>query len=857
MDLLMIILCLVVCMSSTEDSGSNSTESEVSSSAYITASTIAPYVNETQDVDSENLDVYPYRVCMALSTDLVRFANNIQCVSHSPKTPVNEGIMIVYKQNIVAHTFKVITYYKDVIFQRSYADTTTNYLLGTSVTKMVMPPWEIEEVNKRTRCYSAVSKVINGIELVAYHEDGYRNYTMLLIPDDYSSKSSMRYVTTKSLYHKGASTWLYTESCNINCVVTITKARSNSPYDFFVLSSGEVVEISPFYDGENKETFEENTDMFWIMTNYSMKEYFGEMTAPKRIVPKMAFLQRPEMTIAWEIHKKENVTCAWKKWQTVSRAIRTEQNTSFHFVSKSLTATFVSQKTKYNYSMINEELGYNPFTCVVDEFTKEIETVYNNEYNETHDRDGEIEMYVTTGGLVVLWQSLVPKSLNNLVKFAAVNNVSIETNSTRRRRSVDDVVTDITYAQLQFTYDTLREYINQALRSIMDAWCHDQKRTAEMLRELSKINPSNILSAIYEKPMTARLAGDVIALSKCIEVNQDSVKVMKDMRIIEGGKVVNCYSRPLVVFQFVNSSKLESGQLGENNEILLGTFRTENCDRNSRKIFLAGNLAYEYRDYIFKNVTDLKTIDIIDTMIKLDIEPLENTDFNILELYSKGELKASNVFNLEDIMREYNSQKQHIRYLTSQVNDRIPSYLHGLDQFMQGLGVAGHGLGVALGAVGGAVTSVVSAIGSFFSNPFGAFTGILIVVGVLLVIYVIFTRQRSAAQRPVDYFFPYATQTAVTTVSTSSDKTSPYDDYSKSFKSNVTQSDDDVGDIGKKKPKTYSEDDALQILRALKRLDENQRSVAKKPVKTHRSIIDKLKNSGYKRLPESDTEDFE
>ncbi|AFX83379.2 B55 [Murid betaherpesvirus 8] len=872
------ISCLVVFMNSayaaaTPTTPSPSTRVDGSTSGAKTptqngatdgVTTTRPYVNETHDLRGNDTTVnYPYRVCMALSTDLVRFGKTIECAAHTPKTPIEEGIMVVYKIDIIPHTFKVLTYYKNLRFQRSYTGFYEYFLLGTSVTKLAIPSYEIDLINKDGNCYSAVSREMSGRTYISYHNDVEENKTMSLMLDDYSSVSSVRYVTTKEFEHKPTTTFLYKESCAINCIVTITRARSKIPYDFFVLSSGEVVEISPFYNGSNEERFEENTAMFWIRQNYTMREHFGDQDddVGKRKVRMMAFLEKPDMTIAWEVHDKKNVTCTWKRWQTVNKAIRTDQGNSFHFASKSLTATFVTGKQNVSYNASGSE-----YTCVKEEFLQEIERVYQEEYNETHDKIGYPEMYITNAGLLVFWQRISPKSLQALEGFAnniSAGNVSANgTSHTRRRRSldVDNVSTDISYAQLQFTYDVLREYINQALRNILDAWCLDQKRTAEVLKELSKINPSNILSAVYDKPVTARLAGDVIAMSSCIEVDQNSVKILKDMRIFDGDKVVNCYSRPQVLFSFVNSTKVETGQLGENNEILLGTFRTEECESPSRKIFVAGKVGYEYREYVFKNVTDLDSIELIDTMIKLDIEPLENTDFNLLELYSRGEIKSSNVFNLEDIMREYNSQKQSVHFLISKVNDRTPAYLVGLDRFLQGLGFAGKGLGAVLGAVGGAVSSFVDAVASFLKNPFGGLLMILLAVGVVLIIWMLVRRQQAAARRPVEYFFPYATKTEDSGGDvTSADKPPPYEDVPK--KSGVIG--DGGGDVRNKDKKgggvkSYSEGEALQMLKALQRLDENKRNASSsKKSKPDSGILSRLrKKRGYERVNQSsDVED--
>ncbi|AAC56432.1 pR55 [rat cytomegalovirus strain Maastricht] len=829
--------------------------------------TVSPYYDDSQDIPSVSTGKYPYRICMALSTDLVRFGKTIECPAPSPKTPTEEGIMLVYKQDIVAYTFKVITYYKNLQFQRSYAYIWDDYLLGTTVNRLAMPCGEIDQINRNNSCYSTAQRVMGDV-YIAYHRDEEENVTMPLIPDDYVSSSSSRFVSTKDAYHRRRKVWMYTESCTINCVVTVTKARSNRPYSFFVLSSGEVVETSPFFNGTNDEPFEEDTANFRVEANYEMVDRFGDWNVSTHRVHRMAFLERPEVTIAWEIQNKSEALCEWKRWQVVvKRAIRTAQNSSYHFVSRSLTATFVTGKHQHN---INQTKYVN---CILNGTTEELDRVFEEEYNETHVKDGNVEVYQTSGGLLVFWQKIKPKRLHelgeaiwnitgeNVTESEGVNNTS----RSRRRRdvsSVDDIKMDITYTQLQFTYDILRDYINGALQNILEAWCLDQKRQAEMLRELSKINPSNILSSIYGRPVTAKLAGDVLALSECVPVDQDSVKILKDMRIFVDNKVVNCYARPHVLFKFVNSSKIESGQLGEHNEILLGNHRTERCETPSRKIFITDEVGYEFRDYVFKNVTNLKDIELIDTMIGVSLEPLENTDFQILELYSRGEIRASNVFNLEEIMREYNAQKQSVRFLFTQIIEDTPPYLRGLDDFMQGLGAAGKGIGMVFGAVAGAVGSIASGFVSFLTNPFGTVTIIIIVIAIVLVIYIIFRRQQQAVMRPVEYFFPHAMQVAgkpLGALGGGDDRPPSYEDStSQGKRGNVTKGGDDAGSGHKKgSGKAYSGEDAAAMLRALQDLEESGRQaaigVAKK---VGRNILDRLRgNSGYQSLPDSDVED--
>uniref|UniRef100_A0AAU7E275 Envelope glycoprotein B n=1 Tax=Lemniscomys rat herpesvirus TaxID=3141920 RepID=A0AAU7E275_9VIRU len=792
---------------------------------------------------------YPYRICMSQSTDLVRFDKNIKCVSYSPKATIREGIMVIYKRNIVPYTFSVYTYYKELFFQRSYSYINSNYLLGTDVTRLAMPSWEVDVVNTENACYSSAQRVIGGKTFVSYHRDNYKNETMNLIPDDFYSKNSQRFVTTKEFVHEPGSVWLYKESCNINCVVTVTTGRSNYPYEFFVLSSGEVIEASPFFDGHNSAPFGESLDNFEVRSNYRMLSEFGSRNHPFTVVERMAFLRRPDLTVAWEVKQQKTVTCLLKRWQTVERAIQMEHDDSYHFVSKSLTATFVTSKRSAEYQAAGD--GYD---CIENDFKSEIDKVYLEEYNETHDKIGDTQIFTSVGGLVIAWQPLEPKSLQALENVTA----SSRTQTTRRKRDVElpESHLDVTYAQLQFTYDTLRDYINQALGTMAESWCLDQKRTAEMLRELSKISPSSVLSAIYDRPVSARLAGDVIALAECVEVDQASVRILKDMRVVGTDRSTLCYSRPIVLFRFVNSTKTEFGQLGENNEILLGTFRTEYCNVPDRKIFLAGSVAYEYRNYQFKNVTDLRSIEIVNTFIDFNIEPLENTDFKVLELYSRGELTSANVFALEDIMREYNSQKQRIKYLTTKATDSTPPYLAGFDDFMQGLGSAGQGVGVVLGAVGGAITSVVGGVVAFLTNPFGAFTVILVVVFVIVVVFLLYRRQSSAANRPVDYFFPYAAApSSIVSAGSGVSTYMEYPDYDPPPYEDGMDDDrsgsDEKSALDKNGDRGYSEDEALEMLRAIRRLDETKRKEAgeKGGESSKPSILDRLRYRGYSKVP--------
>nr|WMN01605.1 envelope glycoprotein B [Human betaherpesvirus 5] len=890
------IVCLGVAVSSSSTRGTSATHSHHSSrttsaahsrsgsvSQRVTSSqTVSHGVNETiynttlkyGDVVGVNTTKYPYRVCsMAQGTDLIRFERNIVC---TPMKPINEdldeGIMVVYKRNIVAHTFKVRVYQKVLTFRRSYAYIHTTYLLGSNTEYVAPPMWEIHHINRHSQCYSSYSRVIAGTVFVAYHRDSYENKTMQLMLDDYSNTHSTRYVTVKDQWHSRGSTWLYRETCNLNCMVTITTARSKYPYHFFATSTGDVVDISPFYNGTNRNTsyFGENADKFFIFPNYTIVSDFGRANSASETHRLVAFLERADSVISWDIQDEKNVTCQLTFWEASERTIRSEAEDSYHFSSAKMTATFLSKKQEVN-------MSDSALDCVRDQALNKLQQIFNASYNQTYEKYGNVSVFETTGGLVVFWQGIKQKSLLELERLA--NRSSLNLTHNRTKRSTDgnnathlsnmESVHNLVYAQLQFTYDTLRSYINRALAQIAEAWCVDQRRTLEVFKELSKINPSAILSAIYNKPIAARFMGDVLGLASCVTINQTSVKVLRDMNVKESPG--RCYSRPVVIFNFVNSSYVQYGQLGEDNEILLGNHRTEECQFPSLKIFIAGNSAYEYVDYLFKRMIDLSSISTVDSMIALDIDPLENTDFRVLELYSQKELRSSNVFDLEEIMREFNSYKQRVKYVEDKVVDPLPPYLKGLDDLMSGLGAAGKAVGVAIGAVGGAVASVVEGVATFLKNPFGAFTIILVAIAVVIIIYLIYTRQRRFCMQPLQNLFPYLVSADGTTVTSGNTK-----DTSLQAPPSYEESVYNSGRKGPGPPSSdastaappYTNEQAYQMLLALARLDAEQRAQqngtdsldgqtgtqdkGQKP-----NLLDRLRHrkNGYRHLKDSDEEE--
>ncbi|AKG51636.1 UL55 [Papio ursinus cytomegalovirus] len=805
----------------------------------------------THEVIKANISKFPYRVCsIAKGTDFLRFEQNIQCESFKPtKDDFDEGIMVVYKRDIRAHTFKVNVYQKVLTQRQSYSYIYMNYMLGQTVERLPIPMWEVHYVNRINRCYNSVKRHIAGQWYEVYHKDSYVNETMLLL-EDYSNTHSSRFVTVKELWHKPGSTWLYTTSSNVNCMVTVTTARSKYPYDYFVTSSGEVVDISPFYNGSNGKHFGENRDKFHIMKNYSMVQYYGRENVPLVAHDLVAFFERADSMMSWDVLDEGNSTCQFTFWEKSERTIRSEADDTYHFTSNSMTATFLTKKDPVNDSD-------SALDCIKQQAENKIEEIFNATYNSTYVKAGNVTIYETTGGLIVFWLPVKEKSIWDMKKLAdGYANMTNASTSSRTKRSTSDstllnnteVIHNIVYAQLQFTYDTLRNYINRALRQIAEAWCKDQRRTLEVLKELSKINPTAMLSAIYDKPVAARYAGDVISLAKCVEVNQTTVQVLRDMHVKDDREL--CYSRPVVLYRFYNSSHVQYGQLGENNEILLGRHRTEACEIPSVKIFIAGNTSYEYVNYLFKREVSLGSIPVVETMISLDIDPLENTDFKALELYSEDELRASNVFNLEEIMQEFNAYKQRVVHVEGKVFDTVPTYLRGLDDLMSGLGVAGKALGVAIGAVGGAVASFVEGIVGFIKNPFGSLTVILFLLAVLGVIYLIYMRQKRVYQQPIQQLFPY-----IAPPPAPAKETPPPPSYEESVYASIKEK-------SSSSVKEFSSEEAFQMLLALHKLDAEKRQKLKEESEQAASqsgkvgLLDRVRNRrrGYKPVEENEYE---
>ncbi|APZ76268.1 envelope glycoprotein B [Murid herpesvirus 3] len=784
----------------------------------------------------------PFRICtIAKSTDLVRFDADFDCAHYNSKAEQEEGIMVVFKSDIVAYTFEVRTYRKELTTQESYRGVYTQYMTSKNVNYYPMPLDEVRLVNKKGKCYSTISMTQtytnNGNSynrtFTAFHKDDTKKTEMELFPLEIKTSINKRYITTKIPFINYGYVWTYHTSSSVNCIVTDTKAKTKFPFEFFALSTGETVECSPFFNLTNDKTFNEDLSNFQIYTNYTMLKEIGPDTVPvEKVVPKLAMLTKGDMVYSWEVKDENKEICLLKHWASMKDAIRSKNNKTYHFITKEMTASFVSKHEPINLTDPRE-------ACINNTIYSEIYRIYDEEYNETHVMNGSMSLFRTTGDLIVAWQPLTRKSLSELENFL---NGTEEEKSSRRKRDLSNVDSkqDILYTQMQYLFDTLREYINNALRQLAESWCLDQKRTIAMLQELSKINPSTIVSLVYGESVSAKWTGDVLSMSKCNLVDQTSVQLQKSMKV--EGENGMCYMRPVVTFQYINSTETQYGQLGIDNEILVGKHRIENCEEASTKMFISGDKVYVFKDYVYVNTSLLSSIEVLDAYIGLNIDLMENTDFQVLELYSKEEIAKSNVLDLETVLREYNLHKSALYGMKTGVHDITHSYWSGINDFFSGLGSIGKGIGSAVTAVGGAVADLAKGITGLLTNPFIFIVIIIGAIIVLAIIIVVFKKQNRMYSSPIGNLFPYTGQ------DNSEFSKSIFDGY---YGPAPNYAGNRQVHIKEETNREYTKEDALKILKAIKDLDDSYKEFTKLEKQNIKkpSLVDRIMYRDYKALP--------
>lgn len=125
---------------------------------------------------------FPFRVCeLSSHGDLFRFSSDIQCPSFGTRENHTEGLLMVFKDNIIPYSFKVRSYTKIVtnilIYNGWYADSVTN----RHEEKFSVDSYETDQMDTIYQCYNAVKMTKDGLTRVYVDRDGV-NITVNLKP---------------------------------------------------------------------------------------------------------------------------------------------------------------------------------------------------------------------------------------------------------------------------------------------------------------------------------------------------------------------------------------------------------------------------------------------------------------------------------------------------------------------------------------------------------------------------------------------------------------------------------------------------------------------------------------------------
>lgn len=703
--------------------------------------------------------VQPFRICgMSTGTNLVRLNSPRDCNIYSDDKIYTEGIMVVFKENIVPYIFNVSLYTKEVTTVRTYNSISTKYLTDQTSRKYAPQVEELQDIDERHECSTrAYMALAEGSILQAFHKD--EDKKMLpLEKGRLTTETTQIYQTVKEIYINYAYVG-YKTCTTVNCLAVQTQAKSAYPYNFFVLATGEVVEMSPFYDpnASVKEEMNEDPTKFFVMSDYSRQSFETNET----LTSNRNFLEKSDFIVSWDMGVKEKQTCTMKLWQTLEGVIRSKHQSSLHFTAKSITSTFSTEDKQFDSAKLANA------GCVKTEGEAAIDALYKNNYAKTHTKNGSIETYFATGGFIIMFQPLVSKDINTLATLS--NSTS---GSVRVRRQADDTkklietVKESAILQIQYAYDTIQTHTNTMFANLATAWCELQNRDITVIDLMNNINPSATMSSITRQTISAKKLGDLISISPCINLKTEDIKLITSLRVTEGDMANKhmCYSRPVVSFKIGDSKDSIRGQLVEDNEIIASTNIMEKCEQNSKKYFLFGPNYIEYIDYIFTKTIPANEIYEINTFIDLNITMLPEVDFKAVRIYTNEEIRDSNVVSTIELLRQTNAGRNALNILeAASYKDATIYFMEGVERLFGGLGPVMQGVGKVIGAVAGTLGSLVKGITDFFTNPFGGFTIILIIVVGLVLAFVAFRFVQMYKKNPMKSMFPMTVDEIVKT----------------------------------------------------------------------------------------------
>ncbi|AAM95776.1 glycoprotein B [lung-eye-trachea disease-associated herpesvirus] len=749
----------------------------------------------TKNITSaEAVPLPDFRICgLSTGTDLVRIAGPRKCHDYTDDRNYDEGIAVIFKEDIVPYTFPVTVYYKQLTTLTTWADPFGSKSVSHRTTARYPPQGlEVTGIDAYHHCNNEISVQTGNVILTMRHKDEERK-AVPLYPSRFGSETTRSYDTVNETYI--AFQWWGFKTCTtVNCRVIDTIAKSPYPYNYFATATGDTVEMSPFYSSTSTdEPMNEDPAMYSELTNYYTK---NRTTGANETTPVRAFLTKPEFTVSWAQREKTKQVCSMKIWQEVENVVRVEQPARFHFTAKELTVTFTTEKTPFDI----DRLLFSD--CVPETGKKAIDRIYESKYADTHVRINDTSLYLAEGGFLIMFQPLLSKKVPALVQNMSASPPPAETaprrpprsvpvgapESTpipysaagyrsRRRRALADeagggqpkelieTIRSAAFLQIQFVYDKIQAYNNAMFARIVYAWCELQNREITIWEQLSKINPSAVMSSIVGHPVSAKKMGDVIAIADCLTIPRSQVRLLNSLHITEGDKAGKnlCYSRPVVTFSITenatNDGKLR-GHLGENNELVPYVGLTEVCEPNSRKYFLFDGVYMIYENYNFVRTVPVTSIQALSTFVELNLTTMENLDLIALNVYSSGELRDANVNNLDELLRLGNADRQTIATLADAIHaNAAMDFIKGIETMFAGLGVVGEALGKAVGTIGGALAGIVSGVVGFFANPFGGFTIILIVAGGVMAAFIAFKFVQLYKKDPMKTLFPMTSKT--------------------------------------------------------------------------------------------------
>lgn len=737
-----------------------------------------PEINPDTSPTEEPIS-FPYRVCGASSTGhLFRFPLEHTCPSTEDKDH-HEGILLIYKKNIIPHIFKVRKYRKIVTSTTIYRGFFDSSITNQYSNSYSIPQHEIGHMDTTYQCFSAIEVNINGEKNIYSDRDDVNN-TVFLQPVDGLTENIRRYSSQPKLYTTpGWFPGIYRTRTTVSCEIVDMVASSLEPFHYFITSMGDTVEMSPFWsgdqlaDGNEAEVINEKLSSVTLLQNYTVITY-GKMGEPHPPEPRL-FIDKNQYTLSWKHEPRKSTVCPLVFWKGFNQGIQTTHQKTHHFVANEETASFTTPKTQ-------EPNFQTKFSCLMSEINRIIEDKITK-LNSTYTKHGEKEFYSTSGGLYIIWQPIIPLTLHKAREASDrasdtiptpipsstsilrvrrdVGTDSAETTPTVSALSgvseeVEDAEKTIIAAQIQFAYDKLRKSINTILEELSRTWCRDQHRASMMWYELSKISPTSVMTSLYGKPVAARWLGDAISVSDCITVDQASVFIHKSLRV--QGSATTCYSRPLVTFKFINGTSVFRGQLGTRNEIMLTTSLIENCLENTEYYFQAGNETHIYKDYQHSETISSTKIPTLETIIALNLSFIENIDFKTIELYSKDEKRLANVLDIETMFREYNYYTQRISGLRRDLDNSIEynrdSVIRTFGSLVEDLGVIGKTIVNTASSVVTFFSAIVTGFINFIKNPFGGMFIIIVIVVIIVIIFMLSKKTKQMYEAPVKMFYP-------------------------------------------------------------------------------------------------------